>query len=94
MQPGVNISYADGSNSAIDGYVLTTNDTTEEDITRSSTGQSTQQCNYVANTNTHKFHYPTCDSVNDMKESNKWYYSGTREELINQGYDPCKRCNP
>lgn len=49
---------------------------------------------YVLNTSTYKFHKPSCSSVDQMKESNKWYYTGTREEVINMGYDPCKRCNP
>lgn len=49
---------------------------------------------YVANTNTHKFHYPSCGSVSQMSEHNKWFFHGTRDELISQGYDPCKRCNP
>ena len=29
-----------------------------------------------------------------MSESNKGIYTGTREDVINQGYDPCKICNP
>ncbi len=49
---------------------------------------------YVLNTNTHKFHYPDCSSVDQMKESNKLFYTGTREEVIAMGYDPCKRCKP
>ena len=49
---------------------------------------------YVANKNTKKFHYPHCSSVDDMKASNRWDYHGTRDELINMGYVPCKRCNP
>jgi competence protein ComEC len=49
---------------------------------------------YVLNTNTKKFHYPWCSSVDQMNESNKQYYTGNREELINQGYSPCKNCNP
>lgn len=49
---------------------------------------------YVANKNTRKFHYPDCSSVKQMKESNKLYFNGTREELIKKGYDPCKKCNP
>lgn len=49
---------------------------------------------YVVNTNTDKFHYPSCSSVKKIKESNRWDYHGTREELINMGYDPCKNCNP
>lgn len=49
---------------------------------------------YVLNTNSKKFHYPTCSSVNQMKDSNKWYYEGTRDEVIAMGYDPCGRCHP
>ena len=52
------------------------------------------QVTYVANTNTKKFHVPSCSSVTDMKERNKWYFTGSREELIEQGYEPCKRCKP
>ena len=37
--------------------------------------------------------YAECSSVDDMKEKNKVeFYS--RDEAINQGYEPCKRCNP
>ena len=48
----------------------------------------------LLNTNTKKFHLPSCSSADDIKESNRQEYSGSREELIAQGYDPCKRCNP
>lgn len=49
---------------------------------------------YVLNTNTHKFHYSSCSSVNSMKESNKSFYNGTRDEVIAMGYSPCGRCLP
>lgn len=49
---------------------------------------------YVLNTNTHKFHYPSCSSVSQMKEKNKSIYTGSREDVVAQGYVPCKRCNP
>ena len=49
---------------------------------------------YVLNTNTHKFHYPSCPSVKQMKEKNKKTVTSSREEIIAQGYDPCGRCNP
>lgn len=49
---------------------------------------------YVLNKNTHKFHYPWCSSASDIKPKNRWDYTGTREEIINMGYQPCKRCNP
>lgn len=49
---------------------------------------------YVLNTNSKKFHYPSCSSVDDMKESNKQYYTGSRDDLIASGYSPCGRCHP
>ena len=49
---------------------------------------------YVVNINTKKFHYSYCSSVDKMKEKNKWYYQGTSESLVNQGYIPCSVCNP
>ena len=47
---------------------------------------------FILNTNSHKIHLPTCDSVNDIKEKNKKSYVGTIEELKEMGYTPCKRC--
>lgn len=49
---------------------------------------------YVLNTNTKKFHYPSCSSVNQMKKKNRQDYHGTRDELISSGYEPCGKCNP
>lgn len=49
---------------------------------------------YVLNTNTMKFHYPSCSSADDIKDKNKVYFHGTREELIARGFDPCGRCHP
>lgn len=49
---------------------------------------------YVLNTNTHKFHRPGCASVAKMKDSNRQDVNSTRDEIIGQGYDPCKNCKP
>ncbi|HCC03554.1 MAG TPA: hypothetical protein DEP51_01660 [Clostridiales bacterium] len=49
---------------------------------------------YVLNTNTKKFHYPSCGSVKQISEKNKQEYEGSRNDLISKGYAPCKRCNP
>lgn len=49
---------------------------------------------YVLNTNTKKFHRPTCSSVSDIKSKNRQDVNCTRDEVISMGYDPCKRCNP
>ena len=49
---------------------------------------------YILNTNTMKFHAPSCASVDEISRGNKREYSGTREELIEKGYEPCGRCRP
>ena len=49
---------------------------------------------YVLNTNSHKFHYQSCGSVKKMKDSNKAFHTGTRDEVIAMGYDPCGNCHP
>lgn len=49
---------------------------------------------YIINTNTKKFHFPSCKSVNQIAEKNRQEFTGTRDELIAQGYSPCKNCNP
>ena len=49
---------------------------------------------YVLNTNSKKFHLPSCSSVDQMSPKNREDVEDTRENLIAKGYDPCKRCNP
>ena len=52
------------------------------------------EMDYVLNKNSQKFHYPSCGSVAKMKEKNKTYFTGAREELIKRGYEPCGNCMP
>lgn len=54
----------------------------------------TGETSYVLNRNTMKFHLPSCSSVADIHVENRIDFTGTREEVIEAGYDPCKRCNP
>lgn len=54
----------------------------------------TESIDYIINRNTGKFHYPDCPSVDLMSEHNKKEYTGDRDDLISQGYEPCKRCDP
>ena len=49
---------------------------------------------YVLNTNTMKFHYSTCSSVGKIKDGNKGTYTGSRDDLIAQGYTACGNCHP
>lgn len=109
VQPGIGIDYATGDNwaegsgtyqSAAASVTVETpapqpeTDTAVQSTPESSAPQESLGTTYVLNTNTKKFHYPTCSSVDDMKEKNKQIYTGSREEIINMGYVPCKRCNP
>lgn len=55
---------------------------------------ATEVSTYILNTNTKRFHYPSCSSVDEMKDKNKQEYTGTRDELIADGYKPCGRCKP
>lgn len=54
---------------------------------------STEQ-GYILNTSAMKFHKPSCPSVSQIKDANRKSYTGTRGELLSQGYDPCGSCNP
>lgn len=80
VQPGIVIDYATGESKL------------EEILIEESTTSADQH--YILNTNSKKFHYPDCSSVDDMSAKNKQDYKGTREDLIDKGYDPCGRCNP
>ncbi len=76
-------------------------DTTEPEEVLSENEEETDETeyeapksSYVANINSMKFHETYCSSVKSMKSSNRKDITATREEIINMGYDPCKRCNP
>lgn len=64
----------------------------EKGATGSAEGKGTTE--YVLNTNSKKFHLPSCSSVDQMSPKNREDVEDTRENLIAKGYDPCKRCNP
>ena len=49
---------------------------------------------YILNTNSRKFHRPDCSSASQISDANREEYTGTREELIEQGYTPCGYCKP
>jgi DNA-entry nuclease len=105
VQPGVGIDYATGD-SWLEDSSGGTNEATTPAVTQPETTQpATQQptetsqptatsADYILNTNTKKFHYPSCSSVGQMSDKNKKEYTGSRDDLISQGYSPCGRCNP
>jgi hypothetical protein len=62
--------------------------------TEDSDHSSSTEASYILNTNTKKFHYPNCSSVDQMSEKNKQEVTSSRNEIIEQGYSPCGRCKP
>ena len=85
-QPGVEIDYTTGNSHAAEANE-------PEDSTRSSSN-NIQEATYVLNTNTKKFHRSDCSSLSRMKDENKETFAGNRDELMQQGYEACKNCNP
>ncbi len=72
---------------------------TPEPMPESSAGESETPATqlgkkYVLNTNTKKFHIPSCSSVKTIKEKNYAEYVGTAAEVEAMGYIGCKKCNP
>ena len=102
VQPGIEIDYATGESKLADGAqheeqktaTVTPTPSPEPEKQEPVNGSEASQADYILNTNTKKFHYPTCSSVNDMKEKNKQEFFGTRDEAISNGYSPCGCCKP
>lgn len=84
VQPQITIDYATGE-SSYNGTVIEPDD--DDDY-------QTQSASYILNKNTKKIHLPSCYSVDQMKESNKEYYTGDIDDLLGHGYSRCKNCNP
>lgn len=86
VQPGIEIDYETGeswlSEEESDSEVEHTSANEEEVHT------------YILNTNSKKFHLEGCSGTKTMKKENKEQYTGSRENLLSQGYKPCKNCNP
>ncbi len=82
VQPGIVIDYATGESRLDETWVP------------SEVEQTELSYDYVLNTNTKRFHMPTCSSVKDMSEKNKDYFAGDREQLMEKGYVSCGRCKP
>ena len=57
-------------------------------------GAGTTAGSYVLNTNSHKFHLPDCPSVDTISPKNRKDVNESREQIVSEGYAPCKRCNP
>lgn len=72
----------------------TANPEKTEKVTSAEVSKSVTERDYVLNTNTMRFHKPSCSSVKDIEDYNREDYHGTRDEVIARGFSACKRCNP
>ena len=82
-QPSIKIDYGTG-----ESYLTAT--TTTQIVSDS---QDDKEINFILNIKSKKYHSPTCPSINKMAEKNKKAYTGTKADLINNGYTPCQVCN-
>lgn len=82
IQPGVQIDYATGESEVI------------EESGPDKASDSAKGADFVLNTNTKKFHLPDCGSAQSMQKENKENYTGDRQKLIDDGYEPCGSCHP
>lgn len=97
VQPEIIIDYSTGANWAdTDSGNEKTADISATDDSDAENGedQEPKEQTYILNKNTKKFHKPECSSVDDIKAENKSGFTGTREELIEDGFDPCGKCRP
>ena len=85
-QPGIAIDYATGDSHQDDSIVA--------DASKSTTAAEANVQTYVLNTNTKKFHKESCNSARSMDASNKKIYTGSRQEIIDMGYEACGVCKP
>ena len=97
VQPQITINYATGDNwesdTAESGEDLSGYDETDQ-LEDPEGSWAEEEQTYILNENSRKFHLPGCSGAADIKEKNKREFTGTRSELIEDGYEPCGNCNP
>lgn len=89
VEPGVEFDYATGENwESGDTPIVNENTSTN---TNTNTNEAKT---YILNTKTLKFHLETCSGVKTMSAKNKREFTGYRQDLIDDGYEPCGLCHP
>ena len=103
VQPGIKITYSNGNSKLIEDYdgEYAVSDGSSNNTSGSGNASNTidennnsTETRYILNTNTMKFHYPTCYSISMMSDNNKQESTKSRDELIAAGYSPCGHCHP
>ena len=94
VQPGVKINYKTGTSKGKGKISESSSKKTYKKKYYNKNVKKSKKGTYIISKNTRKFHYPSCGYVRRIKNSNRIYFKGKRSTLINQGYSPCKGCNP
>ncbi len=105
VQPGIMINYLTGDsrlNEDADKLPDTSgkNEADRENQEENENNDSEEDVNanekktYILNTNRKLIHWPTCSSVPKISNSNKNVFTGTKQSLIDQGYQSCDICKP
>lgn len=93
-QPGIVIDYTDGSSRLAKNAKEQVKAAKEEKATEKEEKKGASQSLYVVNTNTGKFHEPSCSSAKKIAKKHRLDLQDSRQSLIDQGYEPCGLCNP
>ncbi len=103
VQPGVEIDYATGDNWPADGDGTAAEEGAGRDDAgggkadsagAATTASAATAQDYVLNTNSRRFHDPSCPSVADIAPDNRQNVHESRDELLAQGFEPCGGCRP
>lgn len=89
IQPGITIDYATG-----ESWETVDDGTQEAEVNKTYPKGEDEPEEYILNTSSKKFHLPSCGSVQDIKDENKESFNGSRDWLLENGYEPCGRCKP
>lgn len=84
------------SNSSGNGNSNTNNNSSSNSNANNNSNNdaTTSAITYILNTNTMKFHLPSCKHANEIADHNKLLSNEIRDTILEKGYVPCKICNP
>lgn len=100
VQPGIEIDYATGESkrakadgaAKTDGAATADSTAKTDSATASDSDLYNTRMSFILNTHTKKIHMPGCRGVKQMSDRNKLECESTINDLIEQGYVPCKMC--
>ena len=88
VQPGVSIDYKTGKSWLSDEEPPAPEEPDTPEVPEG------EMMTYILNTNTGRFHLPTCQHASDIAEKNKEVFYGLRDDLLSDDFVPCGTCKP